>query len=161
MRNIYKILILIAEGKGLLWSHKPMNRRDVNNQDTSMRPWTGFNWLSVRSIGKGGGGVCKHSRTPSENAVGLEVLTAGSMNKAVFWFLAPCSLLEVCRRVRGACCLHHLPGNGGSEYLWNIGELLPYYTALQTRRQLFSLGNFLTNWATSSFLERLFHAVII
>jgi hypothetical protein len=26
---------------------------------------------------------------------------------AVFWVVAPCSLVEVYRRFRGACCLHH------------------------------------------------------
>jgi hypothetical protein len=26
---------------------------------------------------------------------------------AVFWVVAPCSLVEVYRRSRGACCLHH------------------------------------------------------
>jgi hypothetical protein len=27
----------------------------------------------------------------------------------VFWDVAPCSLVEVCRRFRGAYCLHHQP----------------------------------------------------
>jgi hypothetical protein len=27
---------------------------------------------------------------------------------AVFWVLAPCSLVEVCQRFRGPCCLYHL-----------------------------------------------------
>jgi hypothetical protein len=26
---------------------------------------------------------------------------------AVFWVVAPCSLVEVYRRFRGTCCLHH------------------------------------------------------
>jgi hypothetical protein len=29
---------------------------------------------------------------------------------AVFWDVAPCSLVEVYRRFRGACCLHHQGG---------------------------------------------------
>jgi hypothetical protein len=29
------------------------------------------------------------------------------MRMADFWVAAPCSLVEVCRRFRGACCLHH------------------------------------------------------
>jgi hypothetical protein len=29
------------------------------------------------------------------------------MKMAVFWFVGPCSLEEVNRRLRGACCLHH------------------------------------------------------
>jgi hypothetical protein len=27
---------------------------------------------------------------------------------AVFWVVAPCSLVEVYQRFRGPCCLHHL-----------------------------------------------------
>jgi hypothetical protein len=44
---------------------------------------------------------------------------------AVFWVVTPCSLVEVYRRFRGPCCLHH-QGNG---------KLLPDYTALQSRRR--------------------------
>jgi hypothetical protein len=39
--------------------------------------------------------------------VGFEVLTAASMKMAVFWVVAPCSLVEVYQRFRGTCCLHH------------------------------------------------------
>jgi hypothetical protein len=39
--------------------------------------------------------------------VGLEVLTAVSTKMAVFWVVAPCSLVEVYQRFRGSCCLHH------------------------------------------------------
>jgi hypothetical protein len=39
--------------------------------------------------------------------VRFQVLTAASMKMAVFWVVAPCSLVEVYRRFRGACCLHH------------------------------------------------------
>jgi hypothetical protein len=41
---------------------------------------------------------------------------------AVFWVVAPCSLVEVYQRFRGPCCFHH-QGN------------LPDYMALQPRRQ--------------------------
>jgi hypothetical protein len=40
-----------------------------------------------------------------------------------------------------ACCLHHQgdetrrPDDGGSKHLWNVGKLLPHYTAQQPRRQ--------------------------
>jgi hypothetical protein len=37
----------------------------------------------------------------------FEVLTAASMKIAVFWVVAPCSLVEVYQRFRGPCCLHH------------------------------------------------------
>jgi hypothetical protein len=39
---------------------------------------------------------------------------------AVFWVVASCSLVEV----------YHRPDDGGSKDLWNIGKLLPDYTAL-------------------------------
>jgi hypothetical protein len=35
----------------------------------------------------------------------------GSMKMAVFWVVAPCCLVEVYRRFRGACCLHHQGGS--------------------------------------------------
>jgi hypothetical protein len=37
--------------------------------------------------------------------VRFEVLTAASIKMAVFWIVAQCSLLEVFRRFRGACCI--------------------------------------------------------
>jgi hypothetical protein len=37
----------------------------------------------------------------------FEVLEAASMKMAVFWVVAPCSRVEVYRRFREACCLHH------------------------------------------------------
>jgi hypothetical protein len=53
--------------------------------------------------------------------VGFEVLTAVSMKIAVFWVVAPCSLVEVYQRFRGpCCCLHHQgdrPDDGGSKDL--------------------------------------------
>jgi hypothetical protein len=33
--------------------------------------------------------------------------TSVNVKMAVFWVVAPCSLVEVCRRFRGACCLLH------------------------------------------------------
>jgi hypothetical protein len=38
---------------------------------------------------------------------GFEVLSAVSTKMAVFWVVASCSLVEVYRRFRGPCCLHH------------------------------------------------------
>jgi hypothetical protein len=37
----------------------------------------------------------------------FKVLTAACMKMAVFWDVAPCGLVEVYRRFRGACCPHH------------------------------------------------------
>jgi hypothetical protein len=37
--------------------------------------------------------------------VGFEVLTAVSTKMAVFWVVAPCSVVGVYQRFRGPCCL--------------------------------------------------------
>jgi hypothetical protein len=47
--------------------------------------------------------------------IGFEVLTAVSTKMAVFWVVAPCSLVEVYQRFRGSCCLHHHGDDGGSK----------------------------------------------
>jgi hypothetical protein len=59
------------------------------------------------------------SGTAQVDKVGFEVLTAVSMKMAVFWVVAPCSLVED---------------------LWNVGKLLPDYRVLQPRRQPSSSG---------------------
>jgi hypothetical protein len=37
----------------------------------------------------------------------FQVITAESKKMTVFWVVTHCSLVEVYRRFRGACCLHH------------------------------------------------------
>jgi hypothetical protein len=39
-------------------------------------------------------------------SVRLDVLMAAGMQVAVFWVVAPCSLVEVYQCFRDACCLH-------------------------------------------------------
>jgi hypothetical protein len=39
--------------------------------------------------------------------VRFKILTAASMKMIVFWDLAPCGLVEIDLRFRGAYCLHH------------------------------------------------------
>jgi hypothetical protein len=39
--------------------------------------------------------------------VRFKVLTVANMKMVVFWVVAPCSLVEVYRCFRSACCLHH------------------------------------------------------
>jgi hypothetical protein len=58
---------------------------------------------------------------------------------AVFWVVAPCTLVEVYQCFRGACYLRH-QGNDdeGSKHLWNISKLLPDYMVQQPRRQSYS-----------------------
>jgi hypothetical protein len=55
-----------------------------------------------------------HRQNPSDssicNIVGFEVFMAVSMKMAVFWVVAPCSLVEFYQRFRGPCCLHHQGG---------------------------------------------------
>jgi hypothetical protein len=46
-------------------------------------------------------------RTVYQTQEQIRVLTATSMKMTVFWVVAPCSLVEVYRRFRGPCCLHH------------------------------------------------------
>jgi hypothetical protein len=53
----------------------------------------------------------------------------------VFWVVAPCSLVEVYQRFRGACRVMSKHPDDGSKHLWNIGKLLPDYMAQQPRRQ--------------------------
>jgi hypothetical protein len=47
----------------------------------------------------------------------------------VFWDVAPCSLVEVYRRFRGACCLHH------QAMSTHVGKLLTDHTAQHPRKQ--------------------------
>jgi hypothetical protein len=79
--------------------------------------------------------------------VGFEILTVASIKMSVFWVVVPCSLVEVKRRFRGTCRLHHYcPDDGGSKHLRNIGKLLPDYMALQPRRHSFSSWNPTHSW---------------
>jgi hypothetical protein len=72
--------------------------------------------------------------------VRIQVLTAANMKTTVFWDIAPCSVVEVYRLFGGSCCLHH-QSDGGSKHVWNVGKLLPDFTAQQPRRQLFSCSD--------------------
>jgi hypothetical protein len=42
-----------------------------------------------------------------KSRTGVEVLLVARMKMAVFWVVAPCSLVEVYQHFRGPCCLHH------------------------------------------------------
>jgi hypothetical protein len=54
------------------------------------------------------GSVIPYIQTCNQRiVVGFEVFTAVSTKMAVFWFVAPCSLVEFYQRFRGPCCLHH------------------------------------------------------
>jgi hypothetical protein len=49
--------------------------------------------------------------------------TRSTTKMAVFWVVAPCSLVEVYQRFRGP--EGDRPDDGGSKDLWNVGKLLP------------------------------------
>jgi hypothetical protein len=54
--------------------------------------------------------------------VRFQVLMATSMKTAVFWVVAPCSLVDIDQSFRGAYCLHHEGDHqghddGGSKHL--------------------------------------------
>jgi hypothetical protein len=68
------------------------------------------------------------------NQLRFQVLTAASMTITVTWDVGPCSLAEVYRRFRGACCLHHQDDD-------SVGNLLPDYTAQHPRRQSSTILN--------------------
>jgi hypothetical protein len=50
-----------------------------------------------------------------------KITKSNTVKMAIFWVVAPCSVIEVYRRFRGACCLHHqgnhCPDDGGRMYL--------------------------------------------
>jgi hypothetical protein len=47
----------------------------------------------------------------------FQVLTAVGTKMAVFWVVAPCSLIEIYQHFRGPCCLQHQGDDGGSKVL--------------------------------------------
>jgi hypothetical protein len=49
----------------------------------------------------------------SGNNVRFQVITAARMKMTVFWDVTPCSLVEACRCVTGAYCLHHQGDDDG------------------------------------------------
>jgi hypothetical protein len=53
---------------------------------------------------------------------------------AVFWVVAPCSLVEVYQRFRGPCCLHH-QGESLLNYYQTTRCYNPEYSNLHTHRR--------------------------
>jgi hypothetical protein len=74
--------------------------------------------LRVLRKGNDTTGSLKEGNFLSRQVSGFEVLTAVSTKIAVFWVVAPYSLVEVYQHFRGPCCLsHHHPDDGGSKDL--------------------------------------------
>jgi hypothetical protein len=84
--------------------------------------------------------------------VRFQVFMAASIKTAVFWVAAPCSVVKVYRRFRGACWLHHQGDDKGSNHLWKVSKLLPNYTAQQPRRQVTFTSSFSSSWYSFLFL---------
>jgi hypothetical protein len=62
--------------------------------------------------------------------------TNDSSKTPVFCDVAPCSLIEIDRRFRGAYCLHRQGDDDGrNKHFWNIGQFLPHFTAQHPRTQ--------------------------
>jgi hypothetical protein len=54
------------------------------------------------------------------------IIPSYALKMIAFWGRAPCSLVEVDQRFRGANCLHHQCDDGGSKHLWNVCQLRDY-----------------------------------
>jgi hypothetical protein len=60
-----------------------------------------------------------------KNCVRFQVLTATSVMMTVFKDVAPCSLVEIDRRFRGAYCLSlQDDDDGDSKHLLNVGQFI-------------------------------------
>jgi hypothetical protein len=66
-------------------------------------------------------------------SVGFEVLTAVSKKIAVFWVVAPCSLVEVYQRFRGPCCLHQPRRQQSSYTVSDYEKIQSYWQRNETR----------------------------
>jgi hypothetical protein len=75
------------------WLHCCGERNKTVNEDIR----TLENWIHF----------CKRKQLFRLQWVRFEVLTMASMKMDVFWLATPCSLVDVYRCCRGACCLHH------------------------------------------------------
>jgi hypothetical protein len=60
----------------------------------------------------------------------LTVILACAVVEAVEW-----NCLAISQSMNSTCIFTHRPDDGGSKDLWNVGKLLPAYTALQPIRQ--------------------------
>jgi hypothetical protein len=72
----------------------------------------------------------------SHSAESRFVYSEVNIKMTVLWDVAPCSLVEFYQRFRGDYCLHHQAVMMEEvKLLWNVGKLLPDYTAQHPRRQ--------------------------
>jgi hypothetical protein len=95
---------------------QPETLQHVQSGRTLRRPNTGIaSSNSLTDVCPRFSVFCDGCLTKDLEIVGFEVLTVVSMKMAVFWVVAPCSLVEVYQRFRGICCLHH---QGDEPWWW-------------------------------------------
>jgi hypothetical protein len=94
-----------------------------------------------------------HHLVLSVHCVGFEVLTAVSTKMAVFWVVAPYSLVEVYQRFRGPCCLHHQGDSSQDSNLQH--EQRSYEIPIHSTRETNTRS---LPWLTSSCISNRFHA---
>jgi hypothetical protein len=125
LRNL---LLLSGSCHRILWIIDLIQRRDSHN--CCQR--TGFS--GIPSDEKPSGMCSILIKQELNFSVRFQVLIAASMNMAVFWVVAPCSLVEVLRRFRGTCCFHH-QGNNGDRM--DDGCLIPSFVLVCEKIRIF------------------------
>jgi hypothetical protein len=73
--------------------------------------------------------------TAASMKIGFEVLTAVSTNMAVLRVIAPCSLIEVYRRCRDVCCLHHQGDDDSTRLVSCSHFILPLKVVKRLKKQ--------------------------
>jgi hypothetical protein len=82
----------------------------------------------------------------------FEVLTAGTMNRTMFWVAALHSVIEVNRRFRGAYCLHHKGGKTSlSASTQNTAVSISFLQTQYRTLVCIKIKEFLIRLATTSF----------
>jgi hypothetical protein len=66
-------------------------------------------------------------------------LTSAYLKMRAFWDIAPCNLVGVDRRFRGAYCLHHHP-DGGSPHFSNVSTSTRLLYAVSQKALIFTLA---------------------
>jgi hypothetical protein len=74
---------------------------------------------------------------PGLDTVYYECCITMQISMSVFWDVAPCSVVDINRRFRGAYCsiIRAMSNIEGSKFFWNVGQYLPDYTVHHPRRQ--------------------------
>jgi hypothetical protein len=75
----------------------------------------------------------------SADLVRFQVLTAANMKMTVFWHVAPCSLVGIHRRFRGAYCIHH---HGDESWWWCVLQRKVVIKIVRSKRKFKWVDNF-------------------